>query len=199
MNTRLAARRKFVDALGVKVQQKDDELSALFDWLGNRTFKTYVEIGVAAGGTTWLFTSFVEPGGLIIDIDPYTSNKPNIELARKIAVELKKTYEVELVVMHSNRALSRVQELLAGRTIDFLHIDGLHTYEGVKYDFEHYSPLVTRGGIIQLHDIVSVNTKNPALCGVPRYWKELKKRYSNHWEVVKPPTNTMGIGVISWE
>jgi len=37
---------------------------------------------------------------------------------------------------------------------DFLFIDGDHTYEGVEGDFEMYSPLVRRGGIIAFHDIV---------------------------------------------
>jgi hypothetical protein len=30
--------------------------------------------------------------------------------------------------------------------VDFLFIDGDHTYEGVKKDFEMYSPLVRREG-----------------------------------------------------
>ena len=36
--------------------------------------------------------------------------------------------------------------------IDFLHIDGDHTYEGVKLDWELYSPKVRPGGYITVHD-----------------------------------------------
>jgi len=43
---------------------------------------------------------------------------------------------------------------LNGEPLDFLFIDGDHTYEGVKRDFEMYSPLVRNGGIIAFHDIV---------------------------------------------
>jgi len=36
--------------------------------------------------------------------------------------------------------------------IDFLYIDGDHSYEGVKKDFELYSNLLTDNGIIVIHD-----------------------------------------------
>ncbi len=36
--------------------------------------------------------------------------------------------------------------------IDFLHIDADHTFEGVKKDFELYSKIMNKGGIITIHD-----------------------------------------------
>jgi predicted O-methyltransferase YrrM len=44
--------------------------------------------------------------------------------------------------------------LLKGSEGDFLFIDGDHTYQGVKQDFQMYSPLVKKGGIVAFHDIV---------------------------------------------
>jgi hypothetical protein len=37
--------------------------------------------------------------------------------------------------------------------IDYLHIDGDHSYEGVKKDFELYSSIMSENGIITIHDI----------------------------------------------
>jgi len=37
--------------------------------------------------------------------------------------------------------------------IDYLHIDGDHSYEGVKKDFELYSTIMAENGIITIHDI----------------------------------------------
>jgi hypothetical protein len=39
-----------------------------------------------------------------------------------------------------------------GITIDYLHIDGDHSYEGVKKDFELYSTIMNPNGIISIHD-----------------------------------------------
>jgi hypothetical protein len=36
--------------------------------------------------------------------------------------------------------------------IDYLHIDGDHSYEGVKKDFELYSTIMSENGIITIHD-----------------------------------------------
>jgi len=36
--------------------------------------------------------------------------------------------------------------------IDYLHIDGDHSYEGVKKDFELYSKIMSENGIITIHD-----------------------------------------------
>ena len=36
--------------------------------------------------------------------------------------------------------------------IDYLHIDGDHSYDGVKKDFELYSQIISENGIITIHD-----------------------------------------------
>ena len=58
-------------------------------------------------------------------------------------------------------------------SIDLLHIDGFHSYESVKKDFESWLPKMSSSAIILLHDIhVRRNT-----FGVYLFWKELKKNY----------------------
>jgi hypothetical protein len=58
-------------------------------------------------------------------------------------------------------------------SIDLLHIDGFHSYESAKKDFESWLPKMSSSAIILLHDIhVRRNT-----FGVYLFWKELKKNY----------------------
>ncbi len=60
-------------------------------------------------------------------------------------------------------------------TIDFLFIDGDHTYEGVKQDFEMYEKFVKKGGIIAFHDIIISNEHHERNVYVGEFWKELTR------------------------
>lgn len=55
--------------------------------------------------------------------------------------------------------------------IDYLHIDADHHYDGVKLDWDLFSPLVSDDGVITLHD--TVNHREP--CGVPRLLEEIRR------------------------
>jgi GT2 family glycosyltransferase len=73
-------------------------------------------------------------------------------------------------------------------SIDVLMIDGLHTYEAVKHDFENWLPKLRENGIILMHD-TNVYDENKDF-GVHKYFKELEYPKYNF-------NNRYGLGVVA--
>lgn len=67
----------------------------------------------------------------------------------------------------------RLLDMLNGRMIDLLFIDGLHTYEGVRADYYMYKDLVSH--IIGIHDILTPKNSPKDTVDVIRFWEELKR------------------------
>ncbi len=64
----------------------------------------------------------------------------------------------------------------ANGTIGLLHIDGLHTYEAVKHDFESWLPKVKDGGVIIFHD----TQVRHGDFGVWKLWSEISGKYKSY-------------------
>ena len=156
--------------------QKVREFSALVALLRKRKLSVVVEIGTLHGGTLWAWCRLAEPNALIVSIDlPGGEFGGGYEANAAAKLHSYAHASQELVLIrddsHAPRTLEELEDLLAGRRVDFLFIDGDHTYEGVKRDFEMYSQLVATGGIVALHDIVH-HPGDPD-CEVDVFWREL--------------------------
>lgn len=163
--------------------------------------KNVLEIGSLMGFSLKHFMHYAENGANVISIDlpvrdfcgpndyrvaeqehNYTSEWPKWAKENNI-----KLYLIKGMSQWEN-TLKQVESIT--RELDFLFIDGNHMYEYVKKDFEMYSPLVKKGGIIALHDIAE-NEEG----GVFNYWNELKKNYT-YKEILHSDNKEKGIGIL---
>jgi predicted O-methyltransferase YrrM len=158
------------------------------------------EIGTAAGGTLYLLTRVSAPDALVISIDlaisPHT---------RALRARLGRPGQRVVSLAgdsHTEETACQLEQLLDGHSLDALFVDGDHSYEGVRADFERYGRLVRTGGIIALHDInEDFRTRHgidtPSISGdVPRFWRELKESHNTDELIADPEQDGFGIGLI---
>jgi predicted O-methyltransferase YrrM len=186
----------------ISAYQVRSEISRLIDLLRQRAPQTIVEIGTANGGTLFLFTRVAAPDALIISVDlpggQFGDGYPRwrVPLYRLFPIDSQRLHLVR-ANSHDPETLNNIKRILDGRPVDFLFIDGDHTYEGVRRDFEMYGPLVRAGGIVAFHDIAA-HTRSTG-CEVDRYWHEIRQRYPYQEFVDSPDQGWAGIGVIEIE
>ncbi|MEP6811477.1 MAG: class I SAM-dependent methyltransferase [Actinomycetota bacterium] len=175
--------------------QKPDELFGLLERVRAARPSCVLEIGTAGGGTLYLLTRAAAADALVVSIDlrvPYFLQAARARMGRP-------GQRVVSIEGHSKDTAvrARVEALLADRPLDVLFVDGDHSYDGVRGDFELYAPLVRRGGLIALHDIVPDDVAGPAVSGdVPRFWRELKERYETEEIVSRDSRSGYGIGIV---
>jgi predicted O-methyltransferase YrrM len=179
--------------------QVRSEIEALLELLAENPPRAILEIGTARGGTLFLLTHVASDDATLVSVDlpggDYGGGYPPA-MAPLFTSFARRQQVVELICgdSHSDATRAAVERVLGQRAVDFLLIDGDHTYEGVRRDFTMYSPLVRRDGWIALHDVVS---GRPELVGgVPDFWKEVKSSRSAQELVHDWNQEAYGIGLI---
>jgi predicted O-methyltransferase YrrM len=182
--------------------QRTWELASLLGTVRRMRPRVVMEIGTHRGGTLMCLAAMAAPDAFLLSLDMHTSPMgeepewPAVE--RRIRSTLGPRQELVSLRMdsHTDGTLSAVREALGGRAVDFLFIDGDHTYGGVWQDFTMYSPLVRPGGRVAFHDI-HLNPHDP-VSRVDRFWSEVKGRYRSRELIDQdfPGGTGMGIGVL---
>ncbi len=181
----------------IRPRQNPVEIENLFNEICNLNPKRVLEIGTARGGTLYLWTQAATDDATLVSVDlpggdfggAYAGCRT--ELYRAFT-KGKQQLHLFLEDSHDKSTLEKVAARFNNKPIDFAFIDGDHTYEGVKADFNDYGPLVRAGGIIAFHDIL-YREKQPSI-RVNMLWKELQEQY-DCTEFIGPEGSGKKIGI----
>lgn len=201
-----------LDFSGRSALQHESEISEMLNViLAESEIRNVIEIGSFEGGTAHLWAQLVAKyGGTVycVDVQFGPGNKATGGWENRCIPIYRGTKEDGRIIeiegtSQDSEVIRRITELLNGELVDFLFIDGDHTYQCAQADLENYSPFVRDGGWIAFHD-----ARNEAW-GVSRFWKEIRQHYEN-WEffIHEQPDEvrktdralsfTDGIGLIRW-
>jgi predicted O-methyltransferase YrrM len=183
----------------ILMAQVRSEIVALGKILERHAPAHSLEIGTNYGGTLLLLCSLSPARAQIISVDLPAGRfgggypKRKIPLFRKFP---KPGQQLHLIRGDSHReeTRQRVLQVLDGKLLDYLFLDGDHTYDGVRQDFEMYAPLVRSGGIICLHDIAF--HPGDRTCQVDKFWGEIKNYYRYKEIIEHPEQGWGGLGIL---
>jgi cephalosporin hydroxylase len=154
--------------------------------------RTILEIGTARGGTLMIWSSLASEKVISCDL---VHREPQKALLASLPPP-NSHCRVKLLTGNSHAAefKQRVAAELRGQKVDFLFIDGDHTVDGVKADYEDYREFVRPGGLIAFHDIVE---KQPFETNqVHQFWQQIRKDAGTEEFISDPDQCGFGIGVI---
>lgn len=177
------------------VLQHPAELEEFIALLKREGVRSYLEIGSKFGGLLWKVGNALPAGSRVVSIDlpwgdgSFKQSQPWLE---KCVGALKGGgYDAHLLIGDSHDPAS-VAFAAGLAPFDCVMIDGDHSAEGVRADWENYGPL---GRIVAFHDISWLpRPSKKAPVEVPKFWDELKAGY-RHVEI-KRMAGDNGIGIL---
>lgn len=172
-------------------------------WLGHLPFagwvmrevrpKIFVELGTHYGHSYFAFCQSVVEAGLSTKcyaVDTWQGDEHAGQYGDEIFAKVDAHHQARYASFSRllRMTFDDAATYFADESIELLHIDGLHTYDAVRHDFDTWLPKLAPGAVVMFHDS-NVRERN---FGVWKLWAELQVRYSNNLEFV----HSHGLGVM---
>jgi methyltransferase family protein len=165
----------------IGMHQHRGEIEPFAHWIADRRPHHVIEIGTLHGGTAALWHQIAT--GTVVSVDlpngPFGGSYHGydaercFERDRRLRAEFPRIVSVHADSRDSGTVDAVTRRALRGEPVDLLFIDGDHTYETVRGDYETYLPHVRPGGVVAFHDVLDTFTHRAAGCRVDRLWGEL--------------------------
>lgn len=186
-----------IPAPPVPAYQNVGEFGALWEYVAARRHARVLEIGSLFGGTLWYWAHLPNLRHVVVVDVP--SDHPTVAAGVREARPLWAGWMPERVKFtdvaadsQSVASYDRVCEALDGERFDFAFIDGDHTYNGIRADWEAWQHLMRPGGVVAFHDTWP-NPDGRHEPGVVRFVDELRAQVpSVEW------TDPDGVGITAF-
>ncbi len=171
-----------VNCLSSSAFWRPEHISHPLSWVGHIPFafwiveaaqpRVLVELGTHSGNSYFAFCQSVKSlnlGTLCHAVDTWEGDEHSGHYGDDVfqAVSASNRLEYDSFSRLIRARFDTAIAEFADSSIDLLHIDGLHTYEAVKHDFDNWLPKMSQRGIILMHD-TNVHTKDFGVCAVFR-------------------------------
>ncbi|HOQ42071.1 MAG TPA: rhamnan synthesis F family protein [Smithellaceae bacterium] len=159
----------------------------------DRVPKVFAELGTHSGNSYFSFCQSVLEGGIATKcyaVDTWQGDahagQYDEEIFTRVDAHNQKHYAGFSTLMRM--LFDDAVACFADQSVDLLHVDGLHTYEAVRHDFETWLPKLAPGALVLFHD-TQVRESD---FGVWQLWNELQEQYPSSLEF----THSNGLGVL---
>jgi predicted O-methyltransferase YrrM len=151
-----------------QTQTSEAERQCLVNHAAGR--RRLAEIGVFEGVTTCLLRRAMASDGVLFAIDPYPVGRIGFSAQWAIAHrEVERVGNGRVHWLRTTGAEAARDPAVTAAPIDLLFIDGDHSYDGLRADWEGWSTLIARGGAVALHDSRPAPTRPIQDAGSVRY------------------------------
>jgi predicted O-methyltransferase YrrM len=149
------------------IQQVKEELYDFLNLILNHKVKKILQIGLGHFGSTQFCLNLICDKIVTVEYD--SKNISNYSDREKLYNQNK-----EIFIYGDSTDENIIKQVADLGLFDCVFIDGNHSYEYVKKDYENYSKLVKEGGIIAFHDA----KLDAERYGTPKVLNEINKNFN---------------------